>query len=100
MKRQSKAGGKSDKAGRHKAKPKRSGLPKAIPNRRIAKPAQEKEIARRARERNEALQQLSAASNVLKVISSSRGELEPVFRTVLESAVELCKAKFGTLFLF
>jgi GAF domain-containing protein len=44
------------------------------------------------------LEQLSAASEVLKVISSSPGELEPVFQAMLENAVQICDAKFGTLY--
>jgi hypothetical protein len=37
---------------------------------------------------------------VLKVISSSPGKLEPVFQTMLENAVRICNAKFGTFFRF
>jgi GAF domain-containing protein/anti-sigma regulatory factor (Ser/Thr protein kinase) len=50
-------------------------------------------------ERDEALEQLGAASEVLKVISASSGDLKPVFRAILENAVRLCSAKFGTLYL-
>ena len=53
-----------------------------------------------ARERDEALKQLSAASEVLKIISSSPGELEPVFQTMLGNAIRICDAKFGILFRF
>jgi GAF domain-containing protein len=53
----------------------------------------------RARELSESLEQQTATSEVLKVISSSRGELEPVFRVMLESAVRICGAKFGNLWL-
>jgi hypothetical protein len=43
--------------------------------------------------------QLSATSEVLRVISRSPGELEPVFTTILANAVRICRAKFGTLYL-
>lgn len=47
----------------------------------------------------EALTQETAASKVLQVISSSSGELGPVFQIMLESAVRTCEAEFGTLYL-
>ena len=56
-------------------------------------------VGRLTRERDEALEQLSAASEVLRMISSSP-ELEPVFETILQSATRICEAKFGELDLF
>ena len=57
------------------------------------------EVQARTRELSEALEQQTATSEVLGVISSSPGELEPVFQAMLANAVRICDAKFGTLYL-
>ena len=49
---------------------------------------------------DEALEELSATSEVLKIIGASQGRLEPVFQALLERAARLCEAKFGILWLY
>jgi two-component system, NtrC family, sensor kinase len=54
----------------------------------------------RARELTESLQQQTATADVLRIISSSPGELEPVFQAILENSTRICQAHFGTLNLY
>jgi two-component system, NtrC family, sensor kinase len=65
----------------------------AIENTRLFEAEQQ-----RTRELSEALEQQTATSEVLQVISSSPGDLQPVFQTMLEKAVRICDAKFGNIF--
>jgi GAF domain-containing protein len=74
----------------------------AIENARLLNELRQRtdELSQRTDDLSEALEQQTATSEVLGVISSSPGELEPVFQAMLENATRICEAKFGTLFRF
>jgi hypothetical protein len=59
----------------------------------------QEQLKRQTRELEEARDERAALAEVLRVISSSPRELEPVFEAVLANAVRICEAKFGVLYL-
>jgi nitrate/nitrite-specific signal transduction histidine kinase len=60
----------------------------------------EKKVELRTQELSESLQQQTATSDVLRVISSSPSELDPIFQTILANGARLCEANFGILALY
>src|SRR6516162_4998620 len=95
MSRHSRAGGQ----------PVKTRTPKTVKRRNAPKEGRRpsasaaQESARLSRERDEALEREKATAEVLRVISSSAGQLEPIFQAMLENAVRISGANFGVLFL-
>ena len=72
----------------------------AIENARLLNELRQRttDLTERTADLTEALEQQTATSEVLQVISSSPGDLRPVFATMLEKAVRICDATFGNIF--
>ena len=77
---------------------KRRNAPKGAHHRSSVATARETNVEQLTRELAAAREREAATAEVLKVISSSPGELEPVFKAMLEQATRVCDAKFGILF--
>ena len=72
----------------------------AIENTRLLNELRQRttDLTERTADLTEALEQQTATSEVLRVISSSPGDLQPVFETMLQKAVSICDAKFGNIY--
>ena len=99
MQRRDSAADKAVKARRRKTL-KRRNEPKAARRRKPSAANANEKIALLEHRLRESLQEQTATSEILKVISSSPNDLEPVFQAVLANATRICGAKFGTLYLY
>ena len=101
MKRSGKTGGKTASLRRRKAVGrKRRAVAKLSPKRERDEAGLQEQLDRKTRELDEALEQQTATSEVLGVISSSPAQPQPVFEAMLQNAVRICDAKFGALTLY
>ena len=98
MKRRTKAGGNTAKTQRRKTLGRRNA--RKVPRRSHRATGRETNVEELTRELAEGREREAATSEVLKAISSSPGELTPVFEAMLANATRLCEAKFGNLFLY
>src|SRR5690348_8239468 len=85
---------------RKRSTPKHRNASKVVRNRGVSVAGQETVVGRLTHERDEALLRETANFEILRLLSKSPGNLELVFRSILENATRICEAKFGLLFRF
>ena len=101
MRRRSRAGGEPVKTRRRKTVTlKRRNAPKVVRRRGPSAAGQETEVARLARERDEAHEQQKATAEILRVIRMSPADVQPVFETIVRNAVSLCGSLYANVFRF
>src|SRR6516164_2366980 len=99
MRRRSRAAGEPTKAQRRKTAARKSRVaPKAARPRSSSAAREETKVARLTRELDEALEQQTATSALLSVISGSNFDLDAVLQSVIDTAARLCRAEKSVIF--